>query len=253
MASSKWSLHKFYSKDARFRPYLPDTALFNRKSFTKFTNRYKVVYVKPDLRHGGTGIIQARKTDAGYSFIRIKGKPTYASTADELYTRVRRLTTDPKYIVQQGVPLATIRGRTFDIRSMMMRKPGGVWQFYGFLAKVSGKGSVVNNVLRSGGYILPFEQALRQSFGYNSGQIADMKKRLIRLSHQISKRFNLYKATTTDIGIDFGLDRHGKPWIIEVNFDLPWISLNKFKDLPDRSSYFRMRKMKLLIQAMRKK
>lgn len=253
MASSKWSLNSFYSKDARFRPYLPDTALFNRTSLERFMDHYPVVYIKPDLRHGGTGIMQARKTETGYSFVKVKGKPIHADSLDQLYNKIMSHAVDSKHIIQRGIPLATVNGRTYDIRSMMMRMPGGAWKFYGFFAKVAGASSVITNVCRSGGYVLPLEKAMRLSLGLTEAQIEQKKKTLRTLSYQICNRFNGYKATTTEIGIDFAFDRHGNIWIIEVNFDLPWQSGHAFEKLPDKTIFRRVMHMKKLLRSIRRR
>lgn len=259
MASSKWSLHKFYDKDAFIRQFLPDTALLNQASLHQFLEKYSSVYIKPDTRHGGNGVILASKTENGYSFTAIKGRKAESEsdihTVDELYRKVVKRSIDDRYIVQQAISLATINHRPYDIRSMMMRKPREKWTFYGYFAKVAGPVQIITNVCRSGGYVITIEEALRKSLNLTPAQIELKKQSMLELSHKISNRFNKYKASTTQIGIDFALDGKGKIWIIEVNFDLPDHSGNAFKELPDKRNYWRIRRMKtyLKLQKLKKK
>ncbi len=253
MASSKWKLHKFYSQDPVIRNYLPDTSLLSRDTLQTYLDRFPAVYIKPDTRHGGKGVIRAWKSENGYSYIQVKGEQNDVKTVNDLYREINARAADKRYIVQQEIPLAAIEGRSFDIRSMMMRKPGEKWDFYGYLAKVAGPSYIVTNVGRSQGYVLPVEDALRKSLDLSSRQIEEKKQTLYKLSHKICNRFNDYKASTTQIGIDFAIDKEGNLWIIEVNFDLPPHSGNAFANLPDQTNYRKIKKMKALLRSLRAK
>jgi hypothetical protein len=257
MASSKWNLHKFYYRDAFIREFLPETALLNQVTLQHFMDKYSSVYIKPDTRHGGNGVILARKSENGFSLTAIKGKKAEnesdIKTLEELYSKIVIRAIDDKYIIQQAIPLADINGRPYDIRSMMMRKPGGVWRYYGYFAKVAGPVTIITNVGRSGGYVITVEEALRKSLGLTPAQIEQKKQSMLDLSYKISNRFNKYKATTTQIGIDFALDEIGNIWIIEVNFDLPNHSGNAFGKLPDKTNYRRIKKMKEFLRSLKQK
>ncbi|MBD2870003.1 YheC/YheD family protein [Paenibacillus arenilitoris] len=257
MASSKWNLHKFYYRDAYIRNFLPDTALLNQESLKQFLDKYDSVYIKPDRRHGGNGVIRARKSENGYSFTAIAGRKAENEsdipTVQELYRKIAKRAIDDNYIIQQAIPLAVINGRPYDIRSMMMRKPGGLWRFYGYFAKVAGTVSIITNVCRSGGYVITIEEALRKSLGLTQEQIKQKKESMLDLSLKICNRFKKYKASTTQIGIDFALDDKGEIWIIEVNFDLPDHSGNAFAELPDKTNYLRIRRMKRWLRSIRRK
>ena len=251
MSSSKWYLHKFYNKDVFIRQYLPDTALFSRESLKQFLSQYDKVIVKPDTLHGGKDVIRIAKTATGYSFVRVQGKQITVDSLDALYHNIISHAMVKRYIVQQAIPLATVYNRAYDIRSMLMRKPGDKWKFYGFFAKVAGPASVITNVCRSKGYVITIEKALQQSLDLTPTAIEGKKQELLKLSHKICTKFHEYKASTTQIGIDFGLDTNGKIWIIEVNFDLPAHSGNSFKRLPDQSNYYKVQKMKKYLLSLR--
>ncbi|XEC93334.1 YheC/YheD family protein [Paenibacillus tarimensis] len=257
MASSKWNLHKFYDRDPFIRQFLPETALLSQTTLQQFMGKYASVYIKPDRRHGGNGVILVQKSEDGYSYTAIKGKKAESesdvNSIEELYAKISKRAIDDQYIIQQAISLASINGRPFDIRSMMMRKPGEGWKFYGFFAKVAGPVNIITNVGRSGGYVLTIEDAIKKSLELPSAQIEQKKQSLLDLSYKISNRFLKYKASTTQIGIDFALDTEGNIRIIEVNFDLPDHSGNAFSKLPDKTNYFRIRKMKRLLKQLKLK
>ncbi|MCA0755940.1 YheC/YheD family protein [Paenibacillus sp. N4] len=257
MASSKWKLHQFYNKHNEVRKYLPDTALFSLDTLKQFMDKYSEVYIKPDTRHGGNGVTYVRKTETGYSYTRIKGRAAEVTSGitalEEIYKKVIKTAIDKTYIIQQAISLAAINNRPFDIRSMLMRKPYRKWGFYGFFAKVAGPVNIITNVGRSGGSVITLEEALRRSLQLTPAAIKEKMKELRELSFIIANRFNKYKASTTQIGIDFAVDLSGNIWIIEVNFDLPNHSGNAFAKLPDKSNYLKIRKMKRYLAALRLK
>jgi hypothetical protein len=234
MASSKWSLHRFYSWDPAIRPLLPQTALFTRPTLVQYLHDYGAVYIKPDLSHMGKGIIKAWRTSHGYAFVRMKGKPRLFTCFDAFYQSLLRATGGKRCIVQQAIPLAKVKGRPFDVRVLMFRNAKEQWEFCGTLARVAAPSSVITNACSSGSYVLPLETALARSLGYNPARSRAVVKKLEEVSHSICKRFNKYKFSYK-IGNDFAIDRGGRIWLLEVNFDSPgtW----PFRNLPDKTYY----------------
>ncbi|MCR8644131.1 YheC/YheD family protein [Paenibacillus sp. N1-5-1-14] len=247
---SKWGLHTFFDRNKAISSYLPRTALLDPNTLSEYLNTHQSVFIKPNTQHRGVGILKAWKTANGeFSTIRIKGKTHHFPTTTELYNHIVSTSVEPRYVIQQAIPLSTINKRPYDIRSMMMRVPGGNWEFYGLIAKVAGPTSVITNVSRSRGYALPFDEALKQSLQFKPEQITAIRAQLIDLSVQICNHFNRYKSRTTQIGIDFALDKNGNIWIIEVNFDFPSHLL--FARLPNRSTYRAIRRMAATIKRLR--
>jgi len=252
MVSSKWSLHRFYDKDDVIRKYLPETDILSKSALHRMLERYSAVYIKPDHKHGGKGIIRAWKTSEGFAYIRVRGKPIEVNSIDTLYEKITSHSIDSRTLVQMAIPIAAINGRTYDVRSTTMRMPGGEWKFYGFFAKLAKPSSVVSNVCQQG-EVITIEEALRKSLGLNADEIEEKKRKLVEISYRVSKRFIQYKSTTTQIGIDFAFDKEGRIWIVEVNFDLPFHTCLPYRDLPDKSNYYRVRKMKLLLRSLRQR
>jgi hypothetical protein len=236
----KWGLHRFYSRDPGIRDLFPPTALLQPLSLQSFLAKYGTVYIKPDREHMGKGIIKAWKTNRGYSYIKVRGPLLSFSSTNALYHSIRRVNGTQPHVVQKAIPLAQIRGRPFDIRVMMLRNAGGAWQYAGMLSKVAGPNSVITNILRGHGYALKLEPSLMQSLHFKPAMIASIKRRLIELSYKICKRFDRYKLSS-QIGIDFAIDQHGRLWVIEVNFDFP--SHNLFARLEDKTFFHNIKRI----------
>ncbi|MGQ7887556.1 YheC/YheD family protein [Paenibacillus sp. WC2504] len=237
----KLGLHLFYSKDPHIRATLPPTTVLKRDSFYRFMRRYQSVYIKPNMSHMGKGIMKAWSTDKEYRLVKVKGGYKSFRNLKSTYNAIQKLTSKDQYILQRTIHLAKIQTRPFDIRVMMMRNSQNEWQYTGMLAKVAGQSSVITNVNRGGGYVIPIENALDTSLRLTHEQQQRTIKDLIDLSHRICDRFNRYKYSS-QIGIDFGIDQHHKIWIIEVNFDYP--SHDLFNKLKDKTMYRKIKSLR---------
>ena len=136
-------------------------------SLSTFMNKYKNVYIKATHQHTGRGIIKAWKINHGYRFIKVRGKARFSPTIKHLYKKIKKVGGSRSYIIQRTIDLAKINGKTFDIRVMMMRNRKRKWKYAGIVAKVSGSGSVVSNVLEGRGYALELKKALKKSLKWN--------------------------------------------------------------------------------------
>ncbi|RNB88803.1 YheC/YheD family protein [Brevibacillus nitrificans] len=236
--SSKWALHKFYSRSSSLGRYLPPTAVLSRKTLSAYLRRYSSVYIKPDAEHTGTGIIRAWKKNGRYSFVKVKGKKRESSSVEGLYKKIRKSNGKGRHIIQKTIPLAKVNGRRFDIRVMMMRNATGSWEYAAMLAKVAGKGSIISNVRRGGGYALPVAAALAPSL--SQAKTAEVKRRLVQLGYQISRYFDRFKRRS-ELGIDFAVDKTGRIYLIEVNHEVPSHVL--FLKLKDKSHFHNIRRL----------
>ncbi|MEJ8547547.1 YheC/YheD family protein [Brevibacillus borstelensis] len=239
--SSKWSLHKFFDRHPIIRSYLPATSLYQPALLDSFLQKYDTVYIKPSSTHMGKGIMKVWKTDGGYALVKERGQSVTVSTLGELKQLVDQNAGNAKHIIQKGIPLAEVNRRPFDIRVMMLRNGAGKWQYAGMLAKVAGPDSVITNVARGGGYVTTVRQALLQSGAVKPEQASSVIRELVRLSHQVCTHFNKYKHSS-QIGIDWAIDKKGTLSVIEVNFDFP--SHGLFAKLPDKTYYRTIKRLR---------
>lgn len=238
---SKWELHKLYSGHSDLGRLMPPTDVLSRDSLSKFLNRYPSVYIKGRNEHTGLGIIKAWKTEEGYEFVKVKGKPGYARSIEDLYDRVKDGRRASSVLVQKAIDLAEVEGRPFSIRLMLMRDGKERWRYAGMLAKVAGEDSVVTNVRRGGGYAAPIEHALSRSLGYSREQIESVKEKLIDTSYRLIRCATRKGYITYESGIDLGIDKKGRIWIIEVNLAYP--SYGLFNRLEDKTYYRKIKRL----------
>jgi uncharacterized circularly permuted ATP-grasp superfamily protein len=231
---AKWKMHQFFAQNPQISSFLPPSALLTPTSLVTFIDRYNTVYIKANTIHTGRGIVKAWKNRNGYQYVRVRGKVQNSPSANHLFKKVKEISLHELFIVQKGIDLATINGRPYDIRVMMMRDGARKWQFAGMLAKVHGPLSIVSNIKRGGGYVIDVESALAQS-NFDKVQIRRIKNQLIELSRKIIQYSDKYPFYSFQSGIDLAVDKSGSVWIIEVNLHNP--SHGLFKQLKNKTYY----------------
>lgn len=129
------------------------------------------------------------------------------------------------YLLQTYLNLNSSQGEPFDIRVLVQKNSKGIWEITGRAARIGQKHSLTSN-LHGGGRAhraLPF---LCREFGEDEGKYA------INVIDHLSKEIPLYLEShfgrLAELGIDFGVDRQGKVWVLEVN------------SKPGRSSFVRI-------------
>ncbi|MDB4866659.1 MAG: hypothetical protein JWR03_992 [Cohnella sp.] len=238
---SKWEIHRLYSKHSDLRKLLPPTSILTPSSLSKYLDKYKSVYIKGKNEHKGSGIIKAWKTEEGYRYIKVKGKPVDVKSIDDLYEQLRGGRRSSSVLVQRTIDVPMIEGRPFSIRLMLMRDGKEKWHYAGMLAKVAGEGSVVTNVRRGGGYATTIDDALAKSLGYGRERIASVKHKLISDGFKLIRYAGKKGYRSHETGIDLGIDRKGKIWIIEVNLAYP--SYKLFDRLEDKTFYNKIKSL----------
>jgi len=212
--AGKLRVHRYLAEDAKVRKWLPRTSAFNKTNLTRMAQKHGTVYVKPDIGSLGLGIYRVRRASGRYRLRSSGGQTAAFADPDALYRYLRRRGSGRR-IVQQGIALEKVNGRTYDIRSMMQRKRGGPWTLTGIFAKVGKPGRIVNNYARGGRIVL-----LNRLFRDLGLPRSRRRKRLAQLtgaSYRIARVLSARKAGMYEMGIDFAYDRGGRLRVLEVN------------------------------------
>ncbi|WP_306812969.1 YheC/YheD family protein [Paenibacillus soyae] len=207
--------------DSKLREYVPRTVAFNRANLEMMTDRYSAVYVKPDVGSQGIGVCRVRKTEAGYELKTVEGKKQWKAayeTIEALYNRIVKLRRS-KLIVQQGIGLDRVKGRPYDIRAMVQRKPGKSWECTGYMVKVGGANKIVTNYYQGGAiYTL---RRLEKERGLSSGEGKARKRMMTEVALRIASTLSARRSGMHEMGIDFAFDGAGRLWVLEVNSNHP--------------------------------
>lgn len=214
----KWRMHQELSKNPSLERLLPPTERYaNAAQLERFLRMGRTVFLKPIGGSLGLGIICVRRTSSGFNLaFQLKDRAVlqYVPNLARAAAKVDRAVRGRAYIIQQGLSLATWRGRPFDVRVLMQRSQRGLWAMTKMYARIAAPGSFTANLSR-GGQGAKVGPLLRRLFGARAGT-------LLRQLHQTGRECareieRTLSGTVGELGLDLGIDRRGKIWLIEVN------------------------------------
>ncbi|UHA73165.1 YheC/YheD family protein [Paenibacillus sp. 481] len=232
---SKWTKTKVLVKSKELRIFVPETQLFSYSSLLAMLNKYNMVYVKPVHGTAGNGVIRAHiKQDAGKNtfHFQIGKSPRSFASYDDFFNALTASKLKREYIVQKGIKLLKLHGRSFDLRIMVQRTPQHPdWQTTGIIGRLGHPKKIVTN-FHSEGKPLPIEVLLEP---YIQGTRQEQYVEFLRqFGVNIAKHYQQTYPGFREIGIDVGLDSELHPWVLEVNTAPdPFI----FNQLADKSMY----------------
>lgn len=211
---SKYRIHCILARNSALVPYLPRTWKYTRSNLARAMGSSSALYVKPTSGSVGDGIMKIGKIPGKKGQWQIfwkKGKPATASAAGAA-AFLQRIIGRQSYLIQEAIPLATWKGRPYDIRVTVQKNGSGQWQVTGMIAKIAAPGRHVTNVAK-GGTARRCEE-LFQAGGLPVGRTTE---RIKHASLQIAQQLGHSLPHLADIGLDMGVDRHGSVKFIEMN------------------------------------
>jgi hypothetical protein len=241
---SKWSLFQWLHGSRSTRRHIPETEKLNGDAvLSRMLRKHRIVYLKPVKGKAGKGIMKIKKlqTRKGSAEYRLTYYQRGADTESARYPNISRLyeavsnhTDGKEYIAQQGINLASIGGRPFDLRALVQKNAKGRWQISGVGARVAGASSITTHVPRGGSIDDP-SKLLSGVFGASAGRriLKDAKKTALVLASQIETGSG---HNLGEMSMDLGVDTSGKLWFFEANskpmkFDEPQIRKTSLRRL----------------------
>ncbi|MCL6633624.1 MAG: YheC/YheD family protein [Alicyclobacillus herbarius] len=243
----KWQMHLALTQ-ADLPCHLPETHPAHPESLSGMLQRHRGVYIKPVQSFGGRGISCVRRQRPSkasgktvYTWLTQGRSSLQTESLAHIVEHFQALYSNVECIVQAEAPVLTLDARLFDIRALMQRTASGEWQYSGCLVRVSGPGAIVSNVAISQGRVLPLSTALAGQKTKKPLRAERVEASVIQTSHAVCKAIAPYRWFH-EIGVDYGLDRHGKLWLFEVNTDdaRGGPSHDLFAQLPDKTVYERI-------------
>lgn len=215
----KWETHKALSAPET-EHLLPETKLLSgRSDIMDFARRHRTVYVKPAGGSLGKGIYVIQRSARGryrvihYGSTRVRHLRNLRTPAF-VWRRLQRRRQKRRYVVQQGISFARYRRRRFDLRLLLQKTGDGEWVVSAAYARVAPPGSLRAN-LDAGGKALRCSRVLRQIFGRRGPRV---QNRVLQAGLAVARTIEAATpGTVGELGIDIGVDRSGRPWVIEAN------------------------------------
>lgn len=229
---SKWRKTNALLRKPEMREFIPETRKLTYESLRELLDKYKMVYIKPDIGTYGNGVMRAEavtdeeSNEEIYIYQSGLDKQEFMSF-DELYDAIQTRTKNRLYLVQKGINLTQYKNNRFDIRVMVQQTPNKKWETTGVIGRVGDPNKVVTNV-HNGGKLQPVETLLTEYLsGKSKSQYIESLNNLgLQTARQLHSRFKGLK----EIGLDVALDEQLRPWVLEVNTCPDPYIFSKLKD-----------------------
>jgi hypothetical protein len=236
---SKMKKGKPLMKDPIVSRYVPEMNWLDSSSLKRMIKTYSTVYIKPDKGRQGKGVIRVKKLNNSKSEISYKQKTKRVSSKKVMKEIKKNIHLRKKYLIQQGIKLATYHRRPFDVR-LVLQKPLNRWRLTLMTAKVAPRrNSIVTNVSKGAKDV----NVVKVLHGVDQPlNVLEVLRELIDVSHQIVQVLDSHFPLQI-VGLDMGIDKKGKVWFIEANTKPDCTGLRKL----DRKLYRKYLEAKKLI------
>jgi glutathione synthase/RimK-type ligase-like ATP-grasp enzyme len=118
------------------------------------------------------------------------------------------------YLLQPYLSLSTDDGAPFDIRALVQKNGAGQWGFTGAAVRIGPIGGLTSN-LHGGGRSQEARSFLQEEYGEEKA--TDIMRSIQETALAVPPVLERGHGPLLELGIDFGVDRLGKVWVLEVN------------------------------------
>lgn len=214
----KWLTYRLLVEHPMIQDHLPQTALLSAGGLSEMLDLHSLVMIKHRRGFESRGMIRVESLPEG----------GYSCVVNDLDARRQHLTFSSRdallgvlsnsaqpandFIIQQGIRLASLQGRTFELR-MIFNKAGERWLRTGMVIRLSGSADMpflaVGNERNQ-----PPSEILPKVFGDHSLVVLAQARNLARI---ITAELERAAGPGGELALDFGFDDQGQPWLIEGN------------------------------------
>ncbi|AET59969.1 YheC/YheD family endospore coat-associated protein [Paenibacillus terrae] len=238
----KWQVYRALHTIDEVRPFVPPTAPYrDTAQLVEWLHRHSALFMKPQAGTHGKGTLYLRLSD-GDTGLLVQGRNSRNRPFRRLFSEldaglswVDGIAGRRSYIVQPYLKLTSQSGHPFDVRALMQKDGKGCWRLTGFAVREGRKGTLTSN-LHGGGAAHPAEPYLREQYGADSTRliIGQMMALSLTITGALEERY----GRLGELGIDYGIDRSGNIWLLEVN------------SRPGRASFFQTRQPKCAFRSV---
>jgi len=209
--ASKWLKTRALLGHPEIAAHIPASRLYTPSRLRSMMRQYAMVVLKPVRGTGGNGVMKAGRSGGGYRWSYNTQRRTFR-TFGQLLRAVGGVRRSRAYLVQRGIDLAEVGGRPIDYRVKYV-KLDGRWRVRAIVGRVARHGLFVTNLCR-GGRLLTAAEGLRRSL---PGRQAGKKQQMRHLTRVCTELLERRFPGIGQLGFDYGIDRKGHIWILEVN------------------------------------
>ncbi|HZG83596.1 YheC/YheD family protein [Paenibacillus sp.] len=217
----KLEVHRLLAKDPETAALLPATARYTGPgALARWLRERGEAVLKPNGSSHGRGVFRLRRIgpDAYEARGRTRANRPAAYRFGSLNALLRwvdrRLVADSRFLVQAYLTLTANDGAPYDIRALVQKDGEGRWRLTGAAARVGAVGGLTSN-LHGGGTSREAADFLLEQFG--EAEAERILESIRAASMAVPRVLERWHGPLLELGIDFGVDRRGRVWLLEVN------------------------------------
>ncbi len=217
---NKLEVYRVLRENTTSQLWIPETAQLTNKNLKVLLGKYNSVYIKPIANSRGKGILKlSRGQRDEYSIHHAASIHSLRrKNISNIYTNLKQAgLKSGNYLVQKAIPLASYRGRVFDLRVQAQKNGKGKWVLTGAGVRVAGPNRIVTHI-PNGGSAKAYETVIQEVFGHMAGFKEHIDDQLLQIVSEVpailESSLNIQLAI---LSMDIGVDQRGKLWLIEVN------------------------------------
>ena len=218
----KWHVYQSLKSYEVLHKHLPETELYTSKDQLKawLKKHPEGVFLKPQAGSHGKSTVRAQWISSD-QILYVQGRNRYNRCLDKRFshlssglTQLHRILIAKPYIIQPFLPLMNQDVKPFDLRALVQKNGFGQWGLSGLIIREGTAGSLTSN-LHGGGKAKDARAFLEQEYGKETTSL--LFAQAAKLSALIPEILESRYGRLSELGIDYGIDRNGHLWILEVN------------------------------------
>lgn len=219
--SGKIQTYSILRANEEITPFLPETVHYQSPyQVFDFLDRYTHALIKPNGGSHGSGVVAIFQLKQGKGFL-IKGRNKKNQLfrmilENKLHLRswVQQYIGSTRFVIQPYLSLSTPDGQPFDLRILIQKNQHKEWETTGMAIRAGKTNSITSN-LHGGGKAHKLHPFIDQHF--TPQQVLKIDRSIQKIASVVPPFIEQNHGTLLELGLDVGIDRNGKLWILEVN------------------------------------
>ncbi len=226
----KWEVYYQLSQDKEILPYLPLTLAYKTPGdLTTMLDHAGKVYLKGFAGGRGRRIIcAARLPGGGYEYKYFTDRLYIFKTNNitKLIQGIVDFYKEQNFLIQEAVDLIRIGNRLVDMRAEVQRGKNGELMVVAIPVRVG----LPDAPITAHADAYPFEDFFQNFMSCSEVEAKNLKSKIIQFLVSVYKAMEKAFGPMVEIGMDCGLDKHGRLWLLECNSRSRMVSLHKAYD-----------------------
>ncbi|NMO95849.1 YheC/YheD family protein [Paenibacillus lemnae] len=195
--------------------HIPETYVYRPQDLLMLSEKHPLMFFKPSYGSKGTGVYRSERKPEGSYWVGLHYNRPMAvlEQQTEWVVYLESLIGSKSYIVQKGISSISHPSlRIFDIRALLQKNRQGNWDLTNLISRIANEGSYNTSICDD---IHPTAFWLRTFLTESSKNT--VLHEILQIGMQTAHMLDSLGMGSGEFSIDFMLDEHLHPWIIELN------------------------------------